>query len=144
VAPEDLFKMTFLNSALISPDGTHVLVESSRMNGPKNRYDRAIDLVDVATGTLMHNVTKHVSDGDYDWMPDGRSFVFVRTLEKQKPQLYRYTLAGGTVVQLTHIKRRSHRAHRYRHRPGPRCLHRFQQSRLYTGQLAKEERRAPD
>lgn len=104
VAPEDLFKMTFLNSALISPDGTHVLVESSRMNGPKNRYDRAIDLVDVATGTLMHNVTKHVSDGDYDWMPDGRSFVFVRTLEKQKPQLYRYTLAGGTVVQLTHIK----------------------------------------
>ena len=104
VAPEDLFKMTFLSSALISPDGTHVLVESSRMNGPKDTYDRTIDLVDLATGTLMHNVTKHLGDGDYDWMPDGRSFVFVRTLEKQKPQLYRYTLAGGAVVQLTHIK----------------------------------------
>ncbi|MGA8383813.1 MAG: hypothetical protein WB687_00845, partial [Candidatus Cybelea sp.] len=104
VAPEDLFKMTFLSNALISPDGTHVLVESSRMNGPKDTYDRTIDLVDVATGSLMHNVTKHVGDGDYDWMRDGRSFVFVRTLEKQKPQLYRYTLAGGSVVQLTHIK----------------------------------------
>ena len=104
VAPEDLFKMTFLSSALISPDGTHVLVESSRMNGPKDTYDRTIDLVDVATGTLTHNVTKHLGDGDYDWMRDGRSFVFVRTLEKQKPQLYRYTLADGTVVQLTHIK----------------------------------------
>jgi dipeptidyl aminopeptidase/acylaminoacyl peptidase len=104
VAPEDLFKMTFLSSALISPDGTHVLVESSRMNGPKNTYDRTIDLIDVATGTLMHNVTKHLGDGDYDWMPDGRSFVFVRTLDKQKPQLYRYTLAAGSVVQLTHIK----------------------------------------
>jgi dipeptidyl aminopeptidase/acylaminoacyl peptidase len=104
VAPEDLFKMTFLSSALISPDGAHVLVESSRMNGPKDTYDRTIDLVDVATGTLMHNVTKHVGDGDYDWLRDGKSFVFVRTLDKQKPQLYRYTLAGGAVVQLTHIK----------------------------------------
>ena len=37
-------------------------------------------------------------------MPDGRSFVFVRTVKKQKPQLYRYTLGGGTIVQLTHIK----------------------------------------
>ncbi|HLY03096.1 MAG TPA: S9 family peptidase [Candidatus Cybelea sp.] len=104
VAPEDLFKMTFLSSALISPDGTHVLVESSRMNGPKDTYDRTIDLVDVATGTLIPNVTKQVGDGDYDWMPDGKSFVFARTVKKQKPQLYRYTLAGGTVVQLTHIK----------------------------------------
>ena len=104
VAPEDLFKMTFLSNALISPDGTHVLVESSRMNGPKNTYDRTIDLVDVATGALTPNVTKRVGDGDYDWMRDGKSFVFVRTLDKQKPQLYRYTLAGGAAVQLTHIK----------------------------------------
>jgi dipeptidyl aminopeptidase/acylaminoacyl peptidase len=104
VAPEDLFKMTFLSNALISPDGTHVLVESSRMNGPKNTYDRTIDLVNVATGALSPNVTKHVGDGDYDWMHDGKSFVFVRAVDKQKPQLYRYTLAGGAVVQLTHIK----------------------------------------
>jgi dipeptidyl aminopeptidase/acylaminoacyl peptidase len=74
------------------------------MNGPKDTYDRTIDLVDVATGALIQNVTKHLGDGDYDWMPDGRGFVFVRTLEKQKPQLYRYTLAGGAVVQLTQIK----------------------------------------
>lgn len=104
VAPEDLFKMTFLSNASISPDGSHVLVESSRMDGPKDTYDRTIELVDVATGELTHDVTKHVGDGDYDWMPDGKSFVFVRTAEKQKPQLYRYTLAGGAVVQLTHLE----------------------------------------
>lgn len=104
VAPEDLFKMTFLSSALISPDGAHVIVQASQMNGPKDTYDRTIDLVDVATGKLTHNVTKHLGDGDYDWMPDGKSFVFVRTVEKQKPQLYRYTLATGAVIQLTHIK----------------------------------------
>jgi dipeptidyl aminopeptidase/acylaminoacyl peptidase len=103
VQPEDLFKLTFLNNALISPDGSHVLVEASRLDGPKNAYDRTIELVDVSTGQLTHNVTKHVGDGDYDWMPDGRSFVFVRTAGKQKPQLYRYTLATGSAVQLTHI-----------------------------------------
>lgn len=104
IAPEDLFKLTFLSSALISPDGTHVLVISSKMDGPKNTYDRSIELVDVATGNLTHNVTKNLGDGDYDWMPDGKSFVFVRTVPKAKPQLYRYTLATGTVTQLTHVK----------------------------------------
>jgi dipeptidyl aminopeptidase/acylaminoacyl peptidase len=104
VQPEDLFKMTFLSSASISPDGTHVLVEASRMNGPKNSYDRTIELVDVATGNLVHNVTKHLGDGDYAWMPDGQSFVFVRTVEKEKPQLYRFTLANGAITQLTRIK----------------------------------------
>ncbi len=103
VAPEDLFKLTLLSNASISPDGTHALVEASRMNGPKNSYDRTIELVDVSTRSLSHNVTKHVGDGDFAWMPDSRSFVFIRTVEKQKPQLYRYTLASGTVVQLTHI-----------------------------------------
>ena len=103
IQPEDLYKLTFLSGAAISPDGAKVLVESSRMNGPKNTYDRSIALVDVASGRLKQNVTSHVGDGDYAWMPDGRSFVFVRTVEKAKPQLYRYSLADGRVVQLTHI-----------------------------------------
>src|SRR5581483_605411 len=55
-------------------------------------------------GTLTHNVTKKTGDGDYAWMPDSRSFVFVRREKKKKPQLYRYSLAGGKIVQLTHIK----------------------------------------
>jgi dipeptidyl aminopeptidase/acylaminoacyl peptidase len=103
VAPEDLFKLTFLSSAAIAPNGRLVLVEASRMNGPKDTYDRSIELVDVTTGHLTHDVTKHVGDGDFAWMPDGRSFVFVRTANKQKPQLYRYTLNGGTIAQLTHV-----------------------------------------
>ncbi len=103
VAPEDLFKLTFLSNAAISPDGRLVLVEASRMNGPKDTYDRSIELVDVATGRLKHNITAHLGDGDYAWMPDSRGFVFVRTVEKQKPQLYRYTLAGGAITRLTHI-----------------------------------------
>jgi dipeptidyl aminopeptidase/acylaminoacyl peptidase len=103
VEPEDLFKITFLSNAVISPDGAHALVEASRMNGPKDTYDRTIELVDVSSGRLTHNVTGHIGDGDYAWMPDSRSFVFVRTPDKQKGQLYRYTLASGAVIQLTHL-----------------------------------------
>ncbi len=52
VAPEDLFKLTLLSNAQISPDGSRVLVEAARMNGPKNKYDRTIDLVDVSSGSV--------------------------------------------------------------------------------------------
>ncbi|HET6276377.1 MAG TPA: S9 family peptidase [Candidatus Cybelea sp.] len=104
IAPEDLYKLTLLSNAAISPDGAHVLVEAARINGPKDSSDRTISLVDVATGTVTENVTKHIGDGDYAWMPDSRSFVFVRTVEKQKPQLYRFTLGTGAIVALTHIK----------------------------------------
>ena len=103
VQAEDLYKLTLLGSALISPDGTHVLVEASKMNGPKDKYDRTIDLIDVRSGKLTPNVTGRVGDGDYDWMADGTSFVFVRTLDKAKPQLFRYTLATGAIAQLTHF-----------------------------------------
>ena len=81
-----------------------MLVEASKMNGPKDKYDRTIDLIDVKSGNLSPNVTGRVGDGDYDWMPDGASFVFVRTLDKAKPQLFRYTLATKAIVQLTHFK----------------------------------------
>ncbi len=104
VTPEDLLKLTFLSNAAISPDGTHVLVEASKMDGPKNTYDRSIELVDVASRKLIRNVTKHAGDGDYAWMPDGHSFVFVRTVGKGKPQLYRYALTTGGVSRLTNIK----------------------------------------
>jgi dipeptidyl aminopeptidase/acylaminoacyl peptidase len=104
VVPEDMFKLTLLDSAVISPDATHVLVGASSLDGPKNTYDRTIDLVDVATGALTANVTGRKGDGDYAWMPDGKSFVFVRATPKKKPQLFRYTLATRKSIQLTHVK----------------------------------------
>jgi dipeptidyl aminopeptidase/acylaminoacyl peptidase len=103
VVPEDLFRLTFLDSSALSPDGAYVLVASSRANGPKNTYDRTIDLVNVATGKVLANVTGRKADGDFAWMPNGAAFVFVRTMPKQKPQLYKYTLASKQIVRLTNI-----------------------------------------
>jgi dipeptidyl aminopeptidase/acylaminoacyl peptidase len=103
VVPEDLFHLTLVDSATLSPSGNYVLIESSRSDGPKNRYDRTIDLVDVATGKITSNVTGRTGDGDFAWLPNDKAFVFVRTMPKGKPQLYRYTLANKNVVRLTNI-----------------------------------------
>jgi dipeptidyl aminopeptidase/acylaminoacyl peptidase len=104
VVPEDLFKIVLLDNGALAPDGAHVIVAASKLNGPKNTYDRTIDLIDVESGKLVANATGRAGDGDFAWMPDGRSFVFVRTMPKKKPQLYRYTLASGKSVALTHFK----------------------------------------
>src|SRR5689334_9832746 len=74
VAPEDLFKLTFLANAQISPDGTKVLVETSKMNGPKDKYDRGIALVDVASGSMKEQVTGKAGDGGYAWLTDSKAF----------------------------------------------------------------------
>ena len=103
VVPEDLFHLTLIDAATLSPNGAFVLMESSRSNGPKNRYDRTIDLVNVSSGSVTSNVTGKVGDGDFAWLPDNSAFVFVRTVPKQKPQLYSYTLATKKIVRLTNI-----------------------------------------
>ncbi|HKU82119.1 MAG TPA: S9 family peptidase [Candidatus Tumulicola sp.] len=103
VVPEDLFKLTLLDNASLAPDATHALVSVSKADGRNDTYDRTIALIDVAHASTTFDATGRKGDGDYAWMPDGKSFVFVRTLPKRKPQLYRYVLATRRVVQLTHI-----------------------------------------
>lgn len=104
LVPEDLFKLTYLSNASISPDGTRVLVTVTRMDGPKDTYVRSIGLVDTSSGHLQEQITGAAGDGDYDWMPDGRAFVFVRKVGTQRPQLYRYTIDSGDLKRLTHVE----------------------------------------
>ena len=81
-----------------------MLVEASKMNGPKNKYDRTIDLIDVQSGKRYAQRHGHLGDGDYAWMPDSRaSFSCARSTRRSRSS-YRYTLAGGTIVQFTRIK----------------------------------------
>jgi dipeptidyl aminopeptidase/acylaminoacyl peptidase len=99
---EDLFRINLLDQASISPDGAHVIVVRQRMNGPKNRYDSTVLLVDVAHATT-DDATKGTEDGDTAWSPDSKSFYFVRPAKKT-PQIFRYDLATGKITQITHVK----------------------------------------
>lgn len=102
MAAEDLFQFNVLDQAQISPDGSHIIVVQQHMNGPKDRYDSTILLIDVGRGTTV-NATKGTRDGDAAWTPNSRSFYFVRPAKKT-PQIFRYDLATGNIVQITHVK----------------------------------------
>jgi dipeptidyl aminopeptidase/acylaminoacyl peptidase len=102
MSAEDLYHLNLLDQAQISPDGTHVIVVEKRMNGPKNRYDSTILLVDLASGTTV-NATHGTRDGDAALSPDSKSFYFVRHAKKVA-QIFRFDLATRDIVQITHAK----------------------------------------
>ena len=105
VAAEDLYKVVFVGNPQISPDGSRVVFEARRMNGPKDSY--ATDLYIVHTdGTGLIRMTHDGKDGSAAWAPDSRSFAFVRGPQKkgEKPQIFRYRVATGAITQLSHVK----------------------------------------
>ena len=103
VQAEDLFKFALLSSAQISPNGNWVVVGAQRLNPQKNTYESTLLLVDVATGATRV-VGKGPHDGAAAWAPDSSWFAFVRPGKNKKPQIFRYDLGGGKIVQLTHAK----------------------------------------
>ena len=103
VAAEDLFKLTLVDDAHISPDGAHVALVRSRLDGPKNSYDTTVLVVDVATARIT-DATRGTHDGSPAWSPDSKAFYFTRPDAKHRPQIFRYDLAGGRITKLTNVK----------------------------------------
>lgn len=99
---EDLFHLTILDQAHLSPNGAFVAVVSKKMDGPKDTYRSTILLVNVAAAATI-DATKGTSDGDIAWAPDSKSFYFVRPAKKV-PQIFRYDVATQKITQLTHVK----------------------------------------
>lgn len=105
VAAEDLYKLVFVGNPQISPDGSRVVFEARRMNGPKDRYDT--DLYIVRTdGRGLTRVSRTGHDSQPAWSPDSRVFAFVRGPQKkgERPQIFTYTVATGAIKQITHLK----------------------------------------
>lgn len=105
VAAEDLFKLTFVSNPQISPDGSSVVYVATRMNGPKETYDSNLYLVPVAGGAPKR-ITNTGRDSDPVWSPDSRTIAFTRGPAKkgERPQIFLYSVASGSIRQLTHLK----------------------------------------
>lgn len=105
VAAEDLYHLAFVSAPQISPDGSHVVFVVSRANGPKDRYDTNLFMVDVRGGPVRQ-LTHTGRDQNPVWSPSGSSIAFLRVGAKkgQSPQIYSYAFADGAVRRLTHLQ----------------------------------------
>ncbi|MBV9270831.1 MAG: S9 family peptidase, partial [Candidatus Eremiobacteraeota bacterium] len=103
VLPEDLYRFKFVASPAISPDASKAAFVLETVNGPNDRYDTQIDVVDLATGAL-HAIPGGGRDGDPAWSPDSTRLTFTRGSKGKPPQVYVYRPATGSVAKLTSVK----------------------------------------
>lgn len=101
VAAEDLFKLSFVSSAVISHDGSQVAYVVTKMDGPKNTYLSNVWVADVGTGRTWQ-LTRGDSDADPAWSPDDKWLAF-DSGRGDKGQIYRIALSGGEAARLTNL-----------------------------------------
>lgn len=88
VALEDLGTRISLNSPVISPDGTRVVIVTSRANYTENRFDHSLSLVDVFTGATRVLAKASFSVGSPKWSPRGDRIAWLETGGDGQPQIY--------------------------------------------------------
>lgn len=99
VLAEDLFKLSFLSSPVISHDGSHVAYVVSRMDGVRNTYLTNLWIGELSTGRVWQ-LTHGDSDSALAWSPDDKWIAFSSRREG-KPQIYRVSVADGETERLT-------------------------------------------
>jgi dipeptidyl aminopeptidase/acylaminoacyl peptidase len=105
----DLLNLKQLESPALSPDGKWV-VYAVRSIEPKSEtaddwsYQTHLWLAATDGSTAPRQLTRDAgSDSSPAWSPTGDRIAFVRTAEKQKPQIYLLPIAGGEAKAITKI-----------------------------------------
>lgn len=105
MSPVDFIEMPRLSKPALSPDGRTLAYLRSETVWAENEVLNRLDLVDVATGTLLPG--PDFSDTDHDasriwWRPDSQAFVYLkRTGTPEKTQAFLYDLTLEASQQLT-------------------------------------------
>ncbi len=104
----DLLKLKQLDSPALSPDGKWVVyVVKSIEPKPDAKddwtYQSHLWLAAVDGSSAPRQLTRTGSDSSPQWHPSGDRLAFVRTIEKEKPQVFVISLAGGEAAALTKV-----------------------------------------
>jgi dipeptidyl aminopeptidase/acylaminoacyl peptidase len=101
---DDLRLEVGVSSPQISPDGTRVVVVTSRPDYEENRFERTLVLVELATGEMRDLTPQRPGVGQPRWSPSGAYLAFVDADEESGPQVYVLPMAGGEARKITTAK----------------------------------------
>jgi dipeptidyl aminopeptidase/acylaminoacyl peptidase len=104
ITQHDLYSFQWAANPQISPDGSRVVFVHVRVNAKHDGYETGLWLVPVSGGA-PRQLTNGPRDSSPRWSPDGKTLVFVRSVDKdgkpQPPQIYLLAMDGGEARQLT-------------------------------------------
>ncbi len=102
IAPEDLFRLRFVQNGRLSPDASAVAYSVS-FTDPASDADRAaIWLQALAGGEPRQLTTGRAYDTNPQWSPDGSTLAF-RSNRDGRMQIYLLPADGGEARQLTYL-----------------------------------------
>lgn len=103
IAPDDLFRLKFLQDASLSPDGRTIAYAVSHVDVGADEERVTIWLHSLETGTSWQLTNGLACDTSPQWSPDGRLIAFIST-RSGKPQVYVIPIDGGEARQLTSLQ----------------------------------------
>src|SRR5438552_3127145 len=103
VEPADLFRLKFVESASLSPDGKYAAYTVLQVDAEKEKQTSAIWLVALDSGEARQMTNNDATNGNPRWSPDGKHIAFIST-RGEKAQLYVMPVDGGEAQALTSLK----------------------------------------
>jgi dipeptidyl aminopeptidase/acylaminoacyl peptidase len=100
MSPDDLYRLTLVGDARISPDGSRVAYVVRRLDREANDYVGNIYLWESGESRQL---TAGGKDSAPRWSPDGEHLAFLSGRE-EKAQIYLLPMAGGEPIRLTEQK----------------------------------------
>ncbi|MCW5517073.1 S9 family peptidase [Muriicola sp. Z0-33] len=100
---EEIISLRSVSGAVISPNGKHVVYQSSVVDWEENRYDTELWLSKDGAPPFQITNNKKGSSNNPKWSPDGQWIAF-RSDRGNKTQLYALRLAGGEAFQISNAE----------------------------------------
>ncbi len=98
--PRDLFDLQQASDPQVRPGGRAVAYVRATGDIMNDRMNRAIWLIDLATGAETPLAAGSGQHGNPRWSPDGKRLAYVSTPEGEKPQLLVRWMDTGTVARV--------------------------------------------
>jgi len=109
---DDYFTLAWVREVALSDDGAGVAYTEERWQGPRDKRNRDVWVVDPASGERRRLTFDPASDANPDWSADGRFIYFTRTGETadkdgdsdEQTQVWRVRPDGGEPQQVTRVE----------------------------------------